>query len=46
MDIEPALRLAVPLVFAAEGCRLTAYLDRLAKAPVWTIGHGTTFVAG
>lgn len=25
-----------------EGCKLTAYLDRLANPPVWTIGFGDT----
>jgi lysozyme len=45
-DINTALGLAVPLVFPAEGFKSVAYLDRLAKPPVWTIGHGSTRVNG
>jgi lysozyme len=29
-----------------EGMRLTAYLDKIAKPPVWTIGLGHTSAAG
>jgi lysozyme len=46
MDLHHALSLAVPLVFDAEGCELTSYIDTLATVPVWTIGHGNTFVGG
>lgn len=46
MNIDAALELAVPLVFDAEGCKLTAYLDTLAKVPVWTIGFGSTWANG
>lgn len=46
MSIDTALQLAVPFLFDAEGCRLVAYLDRLATIPVWTIGHGSTWVDG
>ena len=46
MNTSNALALALPLVHGAEGCALTAYLDTLAKPPVWTIGHGTTRIAG
>jgi lysozyme len=42
MNIDAAIALAMPLVFDAEGCRLTAWLDKLPTTPVWTIGHGTT----
>lgn len=46
MNLELALSLAVPLVFPAEGCKLTSYLDTVANPPVWTIGHGSTWVDG
>lgn len=46
MDLNNALELAVPLVFRVEGCELTAYLDKLADPPCWTIGHGTTHIGG
>jgi lysozyme len=42
MNVTNALALALPLVHGSEGCALKAYLDTLAKPPVWTIGHGTT----
>ena len=29
-----------------EGCRLKAYLDKVANPPVWTIGYGVTTAAG
>lgn len=29
-----------------EGCKLTAYLDKLASPAVWTIGYGVTTAAG
>ncbi len=35
----------VDLIKEFEGCRLTAYLDELAKPPVWTIGYGHTRTA-
>ena len=34
------------LIREFEGFRAKAYLDRLAKPPVWTIGYGTTAAAG
>jgi lysozyme len=46
MDFTTALSLAVPLIYGSEGCELAAYLDTLARPPVWTIGHGTTRVGG
>ena len=46
MDIVNAISLALPLIYNTEGCELTAYLDKVAKVPVWTIGHGCTFVGG
>lgn len=39
MKTSPA---GIDLIKRYEGCRLTAYLDRLAKPPVWTIGYGET----
>lgn len=33
------------LIKAFESCKLTAYLDVLAKPPVWTIGYGHTATA-
>jgi lysozyme len=35
----------IRLIKEFEGCRLTAYLDELAKPPVWTIGYGHTRTA-
>lgn len=35
-------RACVDLIQDMEGCELTAYLDRLADPPVWTIGYGHT----
>jgi lysozyme len=46
MNIDTALRYAVPLVHGAEGFAHTAYLDRLPTKPVWTIGRGTTRING
>jgi len=46
VDLHNALSLAVPLVYSSEGCETTAYLDRLATVPVYTIGHGSTVVDG
>jgi lysozyme len=46
MALEDTIRIAVALIFPSEGCRTAAYLDTLAKPPVWTIGHGTTEVDG
>lgn len=34
---------AVPLTARWEGLETTAYLDRIASPPVWTICHGETF---
>jgi lysozyme len=46
MNVEKALSYAVTLVNGAEGYRSVAYLDVLAKPAVWTIGYGTTRIAG
>jgi GH24 family phage-related lysozyme (muramidase) len=46
MNIATALSYAVSAVNGSEGFRADAYLDRLAKPPVWTIGHGTTRIDG
>jgi lysozyme len=45
-SIAVALRLAAGCVYGSEGYRAEAFLDTLAKPPVWTIGHGTTRVRG
>ena len=39
MNTGPA---GLALIRRFEGCVLTAYLDRLARTPVWTIGYGCT----
>lgn len=36
---------AIDLIKRFEGLRLTAYLDKVASPPVWTIGYGTTAAA-
>jgi lysozyme len=41
-----ALSYAAACVNGSEGFSATAYLDKIAKPPVWTIGHGTTRVNG
>jgi lysozyme len=41
-----ALRYASACVFGTEGFRAKAYLDILARPPLWTIGHGTTHING
>lgn len=46
MHILNAISLALPLIYDLEGCKLAAYLDTLARPPVWTIGHGTTHAGG
>jgi lysozyme len=43
---DNALRLATSTIFGAEGFAAVAFLDKLAKPPVWTIGHGTTLIEG
>lgn len=35
----------IELIKEFEGCKLVAYLDELAKPPVWTIGYGHTKTA-
>ncbi len=35
-------REGVELLKVFEGCKLVAYLDRIADPPVWTIGYGNT----
>lgn len=37
------LDIAIPLVAKFEGCKLTPYLDTLARPPVWTRGYGRTY---
>jgi lysozyme len=46
MDLAAAVRLASTLVMQWEGCKLDAYLDTIAKPPVWTIAHGLTEIDG
>jgi lysozyme len=46
MNIGQALGYAVTIVNGSEGYTPVAFLDTLASEPVWTIGHGTTRVAG
>lgn len=46
MDISTALGYAVTIIYGSEGFATAAYLDRLAKPPIWTIGRGTTRVGG
>jgi GH24 family phage-related lysozyme (muramidase) len=43
-DLSTALRYAATCVYGTEGFRDTAWLDTLPDPPVWTIGHGTTFI--
>lgn len=42
LPADPALALAVPLVWSFEGCVLTPYRD---SGGVWTIGRGNTRLA-
>jgi GH24 family phage-related lysozyme (muramidase) len=46
MNIDTAIKLAVSLVAGAEGFRDAAWLDTMANPPVWTVGHGTTWING
>jgi lysozyme len=46
MNLAMALGYATSCVYDAEGYRSKAYLDTLARPPVWTIGHGTTLIDG
>jgi lysozyme len=46
MNILDAILLSLPLVYGSEGFEPVAFLDTLARIPVWTIGHGTTVVNG
>lgn len=46
MNIELALSLAALCIKASEGFCANAYLDHLPKVPLWTIGFGTTRIAG
>jgi lysozyme len=46
MNIDNAILLAFPLIFTSEGCKTRAWLDTLPARPVWTIGHGATWVGG
>lgn len=39
---ETWLDVCEPFTKGWEGCRLTAWLDTLAKPPVWTVGFGAT----
>lgn len=45
-NIDRALRYATSTIYAAEGFAAVAFLDRLAKPAVWTIGRGTTHIEG
>ncbi len=42
MNATNVSRACTDLIKSMEGCELTAYLDRIAKPPVWTIGFGDT----
>jgi lysozyme len=46
MNLDLALSYAAGCVHGAEGYKSVAYLDTLAKPPVWTIGFGTTRING
>lgn len=46
MKLSLCLSYAAILVDGSEGFSANAYLDTLAKPPVWTIGHGTTHING
>lgn len=46
INTATALRYAASCVNGSEGFSATAYLDHIANPPKWTIGHGTTQVAG
>ncbi len=43
---EAIAALAAPLIKKFEGFRANAYLDDLAKPPLWTVGYGTTKIGG
>lgn len=45
-DMKLALGYAATCVCGSEGFAKTAYLDKLARVPVWTIGYGTTRING
>lgn len=45
-DVANACAYAGTIIFPAEGFEPFAYLDRAANPPIWTIGHGTTFIDG
>lgn len=44
MNLATALQFASTCVVDSEGFSSKAYLDTIAKPPVWTIGHGTTLI--
>ena len=46
MNIATALGYAVTIVNGSEGFTASAFLDKLASPELWTIGHGTTRIAG
>ena len=46
MNIANALSNAVTIVNGSEGFTASAFLDTLASPELWTIGHGTTRIAG
>ncbi|MGD0106759.1 MAG: lysozyme [Rhodopila sp.] len=46
MNIQAALSHAVTIVNGAEGFTANAFLDTMASPETWTIGHGTTRIAG
>jgi len=46
MNIQAALSHAMTIVNGAEGFTANAFLDTMASPETWTIGHGTTRIAG
>jgi lysozyme len=46
LNMAQALTYAVSVVDPSEGFVAQAYLDKVARPPVWTIGHGTTRIDG
>lgn len=45
-NVDAALRYCTQIIFGGEGFSSLAFLDRLPSVPIWTIGHGTTRIAG
>ena len=46
LNVDTALTYAAGCVRGSEGFAAAAYLDTLAKPPVWTLGFGTTRIDG